>query len=282
MSRLRVRSRPGRAERMFSTSSTLRPLRSWMTRLRPVLAGQPVVEGQLGAFLPLVVDVGETQHVTHHFARRVVAVVFAHQVHAGQVQLAHRLRVRPDSGGGPATGSPDPGCWKCGASNSARLRFSDLGQLRSSARGSAPAPCGLAQTESTGVLTASGEPSRSKIAAAMRTVATSRMKRASPWPMRKPRSDQLQVHCPRDQAAAAAQRQRAQDEPGPEAKTRWRRIVPRAVHGCTTWIARRIRNGHLQAAWRRRARRRHASTRSSARAAAGPRSMSRLSRWRCS
>ena len=56
--------------------------------LGAVLARQPVIERQLQAFLALVVDAGEADDVPGHFARRVVAAVLAHQVHAGNVQRA--------------------------------------------------------------------------------------------------------------------------------------------------------------------------------------------------
>ena len=80
------RSCPGAARSMLSTSSIMRPWRSWITRFAPVLAGQPVVEGELEAFLALVVDVGEAEQVPGHFARRVVAAVLAQRVHAGDAE----------------------------------------------------------------------------------------------------------------------------------------------------------------------------------------------------
>jgi hypothetical protein len=57
------------------------------------LSGQPVVEGKLGAFLALVVDVRVAEHVGHDLAARVVALEFALAEDAGNAELDHRLRV---------------------------------------------------------------------------------------------------------------------------------------------------------------------------------------------
>ena len=56
------------------------------------LAGEPVVVSKLQAFLSLVVDVGEAEQVADDFAGRVVASIFALQVHAGHVQGLHLRR----------------------------------------------------------------------------------------------------------------------------------------------------------------------------------------------
>ena len=61
------------------------------------LAGQPVVEGQLQAFLAAVVDVGETQHVRHRFAVRVEAAELALAGHARDPERESPLWRRPDS-----------------------------------------------------------------------------------------------------------------------------------------------------------------------------------------
>ena len=50
--------------------------------LGAVLAGEPVIERELQAFLAGVVDVGEAEHVAGHLARRVVAAVLARGVDA--------------------------------------------------------------------------------------------------------------------------------------------------------------------------------------------------------
>ena len=54
--------------------------------LRAVLAGQPVVEGELEALLAGIVDIGEAQQVTGHLAGGVVAAVLARGVHPGNPQ----------------------------------------------------------------------------------------------------------------------------------------------------------------------------------------------------
>ena len=90
-SMLSARSRPGAPARMLSTSSTLRPLLSWITRLAPSSPAEPVIEGQLRALLAVVVDVGEAEHVPGHFAGRIVAAVLARQVHAGDAPAARTL-----------------------------------------------------------------------------------------------------------------------------------------------------------------------------------------------
>ena len=61
--------------------------------LGAVFAREPVIERELEAFLAFVVDAGEAEDVAGDFARRVVAAVFAHQVHAGDLQRADLLRV---------------------------------------------------------------------------------------------------------------------------------------------------------------------------------------------
>ena len=62
--------------------------------LGAVLAPQPVVEGEFGALLPGVVDVGEAEQVPGHFAGRVVAAVLAREVDAVDLERAHLARIR--------------------------------------------------------------------------------------------------------------------------------------------------------------------------------------------
>ena len=54
--------------------------------LRAVLAVQQLLVAELQSFLALVIDGGESDHVAGHFARRIVAAVFAQQVDAGNVR----------------------------------------------------------------------------------------------------------------------------------------------------------------------------------------------------
>ena len=61
--------------------------------LGAVFAGQPVIERELEAFLAFVVDAREADDVARDFARRVVAAVFAHQVHARNLERADLLRI---------------------------------------------------------------------------------------------------------------------------------------------------------------------------------------------
>ena len=63
-------------------SSIVRPSRSRITRLTAGLAAEPLVERELEAFLAHVVDVGEAEQVSGHFAGRVVAAVLAQRVDA--------------------------------------------------------------------------------------------------------------------------------------------------------------------------------------------------------
>ncbi len=58
-----------------------------MTRRRAGPAGQQLVEGQLHAFLPLVLDAVEADHVRGHVALGVIAQRLGLLVHAGQVEL---------------------------------------------------------------------------------------------------------------------------------------------------------------------------------------------------
>ena len=57
-----------RARGSLSTSSTMRPRRSLITRRLPGLPAELVLERELDALLARVVDVGEADHVRHHFA----------------------------------------------------------------------------------------------------------------------------------------------------------------------------------------------------------------------
>ena len=68
--------------RMLSTSSTMWPRRSLITRRLPGLPASSA-RTRARAFLALVVDVGEADEVRHHFAGRVVAAVLALQEHPG-------------------------------------------------------------------------------------------------------------------------------------------------------------------------------------------------------
>ncbi len=54
-------------------------------------AAQALFEGELDAFLPDVVDVGEADHVSSHLTERIVASVLALQVHAGHADRLHRF-----------------------------------------------------------------------------------------------------------------------------------------------------------------------------------------------
>src|SRR6202007_2807686 len=54
--------------------------------LRAVLAGEPVIEGELEAFLAGVVDIGESEQVPGHLARRIVTAILARGVHAGDAE----------------------------------------------------------------------------------------------------------------------------------------------------------------------------------------------------
>src|SRR5262249_38726558 len=54
--------------------------------LCPVLTREPVVESQLETLLAGVVDVGETEQMARHLARRVVAAVFAGGVQTGNAE----------------------------------------------------------------------------------------------------------------------------------------------------------------------------------------------------
>ena len=72
-----VTGSPSRGGRTLSTSSTTRPLRSLITLRASRRAGKARVRGELDALLAVVLDAGETHHVRHHFACRVVAAEFA-------------------------------------------------------------------------------------------------------------------------------------------------------------------------------------------------------------
>ncbi len=58
-----------------------------------VLAAEPVVEGELRALLAGVVHVGKAEQMPGHLARRIVAAVFARQVHAVDLELSDLARV---------------------------------------------------------------------------------------------------------------------------------------------------------------------------------------------
>ena len=93
------RSWPGRGARMRSTSSMVRPQAVLDHALRAGLAAQPLVEGELEAFLADVVDACEAEQVAGDFARRVVAPVLAQQVHARDTERRGRARRRSDACG---------------------------------------------------------------------------------------------------------------------------------------------------------------------------------------
>ena len=59
---------------------------------RAVLAGQLAVESQFDALLAGILDAGESQHVRHHLARRVVAPVFVLLMNPRQFQRRHPVR----------------------------------------------------------------------------------------------------------------------------------------------------------------------------------------------
>src|SRR6185369_9138469 len=60
--------------------------------LGAVFTGEPVVEGELETFLPLVVDTGESDDVTRDLASRVITAVLAHQIDAGNSERLDLLR----------------------------------------------------------------------------------------------------------------------------------------------------------------------------------------------
>ena len=234
--------------------------------LEPVLSGQPVIEGQLGAFLPLVIDAGEAQHMAHHFAGRVVAVVFAHQVHARQVQLADRLGVLRIQ----MPRQPEE-VTILAAGNAARqvraIAIQDLGKIL-------PAFGGSSQFPGIGPHGVHRRADRQRRSVTVENPAAVCNRRDFAHEPRITLADekaairQLQVHCPCHQRSGRQRQQRrARSLPAGESPSR--RTVPRAsrLHDLDP---RRIRNGHLQPRGGDRARRRHASTRNSARAAAGP------------
>ena len=78
--------------------------------LRAVFAGEPVIERELEAFLPRVVDVGEAEHVPRHFARGVVAAVLAHQIHARNAERLDLLRLGRLRDAARDTGTRGRGC----------------------------------------------------------------------------------------------------------------------------------------------------------------------------
>ena len=59
--------------------------------LRAIGASEPVIKGQLQAFLAGVIDIGEAQHLAGHFTRWVVATIFAFEIDARNTKLAHRV-----------------------------------------------------------------------------------------------------------------------------------------------------------------------------------------------
>ena len=81
-SMLVTRSRPGRAGADALDVLDVVPEHVLDDALRAVLAVQQLIVAELQALLALIVDGGEPDHVAGHFARRVVAPVFALQIHA--------------------------------------------------------------------------------------------------------------------------------------------------------------------------------------------------------
>ena len=159
--------------------------------------------------------------------------------------------------------------------------------------------CGLTQTESTGVLTASGSPLRSVMLPRCATIAATREKRASPCCARNGMIDQLQIHGAADQPQRCQQQQRrtaaagaAETSNGSALRCRRPTLRPRSRDPARCARARRpacfdraaVDQSFMAprsrcranpecscaAARSRRARRRRRSTRRSARAAADP------------
>ena len=126
--------------------------------LLAVLTGEPVIERQLQAFLPRVIDVREPENVAGHFARRVIAAVLTRGIDA---RNAERLDLR-GLGRLPAAGHVEKVAIEIARDTTRQLLAIDLqraGEPRNLIAASASS-LGFTHTESTGVLTASGSPYR--------------------------------------------------------------------------------------------------------------------------
>ena len=280
MSRLSFRSLPGRAVRMFSMSSTLRPLRSWIDALQARLAGQPVDRRASSApSCPSSSTLVKPSTWPTTSPAGIEAAVFARQVQRRACPACARPRRPSGAGAAPATGSCAAGCWKCGAPSSARLRFSAFAS--SVQRSGQPAPAPRIRPDRLH-RRADGQRRRRcdrRSLPRLAAVSTSRMKRASPWLIRNSRSTSCRSHGARHQPAGAP----AVSTPNTN-QARSRKLAGIGARARGSWLhhagcCRRVgRRDHLQARGGHRLDKRMRGDRCSAPAAAGPRSMSSWSR----
>src|SRR5204863_7603302 len=75
-----VASRANRADALHILTDVPVPVPD--DALRAVFAREPVIESELEALLPGVVDIRESEQVPGHLARRVIAAILARGVHA--------------------------------------------------------------------------------------------------------------------------------------------------------------------------------------------------------
>ena len=156
-------SRPFTGSTCSPMSSTTRPRRSLTTRARAVAALQLLLEGQLDAFLALVLDVGEADDVRRGLALGVLALVLAQLVHALEPQ---RLDLAPQRLVDLAPAARRScGCLRAVCSSSAGFMPSSLASALRCCT-SASKSFGMAQIDGTGTLVASTRPLRSSDAAA--------------------------------------------------------------------------------------------------------------------